>query len=256
MPERYLSPAMHDEEALSLISTPLVGVEAKIYNEIWNAVIDTKLRPGAKLEETALCEIYGVSRTVIRKVLIIMEQEGIVALPLNRGAFVALPSPREAQELCEATMVLTAHAVTQLAKSASAITLEQRDKLVDHLTAETTAARCNDFHTARRLNMEYGIVLALIHGNRILAATLERHSARLTVALSRYQHAPAKTGGVEFTSNLNELILAGKDEAAVSEVRQLYAAILESMRFDQSDGTVDLKAILGSTVRAPSPLSN
>src|SRR5690349_9968000 len=135
MQERYLSPALQGEDAISRLVAPLAGVEAEVYNDLWNAVIERKLKPGAKIEELVLSEIYGVSRTVVRKVLVIMEQEGIVSLPLNRGAYVASPSFRDAQELLEATTAMLATIVEELAMHPDRITANHVLKLVEHSMA-------------------------------------------------------------------------------------------------------------------------
>lgn len=246
MPDRYLSPAMHDQDALSLISAPLVGIEARIYNNLWNAVIDRALRPGTKLEEAALCEIYGVSRTVVRKVLVIMEQEGIVSLPLNRGAYIAHPSPRDASELCEVVVMMATHLITGLANRSRDITPEQRHKLEIHVQAEAEATRNGDYHTARRLRVEHGTLLSLIYGNHILAASFERHLSRLMLALSAYQRAPVPNGGVEYTAALNQRIIAGETDAAVKVFLEFMDAVRKSMDFAADDTAVDLRAILGS----------
>lgn len=242
MPARYLSPAMSDQDALSLIVAPLVGVEANIYNDIWNAVICQSLAPGVKLEEIALSEIYGVSRTVIRKVLVIMEQEGVVSLPLNRGAYVALPSPRDALELCEVVSGMCAYIVGKLADEPNNITAEQREKLALHVRAEKEAG---ELHTIRRLHMEHGTLLALIYGNLVLAAQLERATSRLALALSAYQGVTGNISTVEYTSALNQLIFDGKKEEALRVVTAAVDRARRSMRFGTPDGSVNLKAILG-----------
>jgi len=243
MPERYLSPAMHDLSSLSLIAAPLVGVEAQVYNDIWNAVIDRKLRPGAKLEEAVLCEIYGVSRTVIRKVLVIMEQEGIVSLPLNRGAYVALPSPQDAAELCEAAAALLSYIAGQLADAPQKISATQRESLKQHMLAREAAAAAGDFHTARRLSMEHGTLLALIHGNRTLAATYERYVVRFALAQAAYQDAFV-VGSSQVLAPLTAHILAGDKQAAQEMIQAAWQAAYKAMRFDVNSDLPDLKAIL------------
>jgi len=243
MPERYLSAAMHDLGAFSRIAAPLVGVEARVYNDIWNAVIDRKLRPGAKLEEAVLCEIYGVSRTVIRKVLVIMEQEGIVSLPLNRGAYVALPSPQDAAELCEATAALLSYIAGQLADAPQKISAAQRESLNQHLQARDAAAEAGDFHTARRLGLEYGTLLALIHGNRTLTATYEGYVVRFALAQAAYQDTFA-AGSSHLLAPLTTYILAGEKQAAQEMIQAALAAALKGMRFDANTDLPNLKAIL------------
>ena len=97
----YLSPALQSEDAALMQSASLSGIEAKIHVDLWNAIIDRKLKPGVKLEELVMCDIYGISRTVMRKVLMIMEQDGLVFLPPNKGAYVASPSLQSAFEMCQ-----------------------------------------------------------------------------------------------------------------------------------------------------------
>lgn len=243
MPERYLSPAMHDQEALSLIAAPLVGVEARAYNDIWNAIIDRKLRPGTKLEEAVLCEIYGVSRTIIRKVLVIMEQEGIVSLPLNRGAYVALPSPQDAIDLSEAGSTLLSYIAGRLADDPEQISAGQRKNLELHMQAREAAAAAGDFHTARRLSMEHGTLLALIYGNATLAATYERYVVRFSLAQSAYQDVFA-VGSSQVLAPLTAHILAGEKQAAQALIEAGWKAALKGMRFDLGSDAPDLKSIL------------
>lgn len=91
--------------------------EALIYDRLWNAILDRKIRPGTKLAEDEIGAAFNISRTVIRKVLFIMEEQGIVHLPPNRGAYVATPTPEDAQEVLEATRVIAMHVVGELARA-------------------------------------------------------------------------------------------------------------------------------------------
>lgn len=243
MPERYLSPALHDQDAMALLMAPLAGIEAKIYNDLWNAVINRKLKPGAKLDESVIGEIYGISRTVIRKVLFIMEQEGIVSLPANRGAYIASPSFRDAEELLEAVSASLVYFIDELASRPERITKEQRKKLADHIKAQEKAAAEQDFHTGRRLNNEFCLLLALIHGNRLMAGVFERHLNLYTVALASYQTVPLPSSRVEFTTTLTRHIFDGKPAEAVAYFRTIQDAIRRTLRPDAGE-EIDLRAIL------------
>lgn len=245
MQERYLSPALHDQDATSRLIAPLVGVEAEIYNDLWNAVIERKLKPGAKIEELVLSEIYGISRTVVRKVLVIMEQEGIVSLPLNRGAYVASPSFRDAQELLEATAALLAGIVGELAMHPDRITVEHRQMLSDHAKAQRKAESEQDVHASLRLQMEYLILLAVIHDNRLMAGSVERTGNRLAVALSLFQGAPAPGSRAEFSETLTRHILEGEHAEALAHLHTFVEGVGRTLRPQPEDGAVDLREILG-----------
>lgn len=58
------------------------------YNDIRARVLALELAPGAPLDETALSEAYGLSRTPMREVLQRLAGEGYVSLEANRGAAV------------------------------------------------------------------------------------------------------------------------------------------------------------------------
>lgn len=244
VPNRYLSPAMHDQDAMALLLVPLVGVEATIYNDIWNAVIDRKLPPGTKLEEIALSEIYGISRTVVRKVLAIMEQEGVVTLPSNRGAYIASLTLRDVEELLEAVDAAMTHIVTRLALEPSRISDEQRQNLDTHTIIEEVADVVQDFHTTRRLHIEYLLLLSLVHGNLVIARALERNLMRLATGLSTYQAAPATERSAEFSAKLTRHILNGDPETAVACLVANSEAVRRTLHAPNDDGEIDLRSIL------------
>ena len=68
--------------------------DAYIYQHLLTAIVEHDLVPGTKLPEDALAESFGVSRTVIRKVLHQLAHEGLVQLERHRGATVARPRSR------------------------------------------------------------------------------------------------------------------------------------------------------------------
>ena len=52
-------------------------------------ILTLDIAPGSPLEETVLCERYGMSRTPMREILQRLNGEGYVELNQNRGAKVA-----------------------------------------------------------------------------------------------------------------------------------------------------------------------
>ena len=70
-----------------------------VYAHIFEAILEQRLAPGTKLSEEALGEIFGVSRTIIRRALSRLAHESVVLLRPNRGAVVASPSVEEARQV-------------------------------------------------------------------------------------------------------------------------------------------------------------
>ena len=55
------------------------------YEDLKRAILTLERKPGSALEETELCEKYGLSRTPLREVLQQLSGEGYVSLQLNRA---------------------------------------------------------------------------------------------------------------------------------------------------------------------------
>ncbi|MCF5602574.1 GntR family transcriptional regulator, partial [Pseudomonas syringae] len=79
----------------SLDSSRSVTQDDVVYEHIFDAILEQRLAPGTRLSEEALGEIFGVSRTIIRRALSRLGHEGVVLLRPNRGAVVASPSVEE-----------------------------------------------------------------------------------------------------------------------------------------------------------------
>ena len=70
-----------------------------IFQALMTAIVEHQLLPGSKLPEEALAEVFGVSRTGIRKVLQRLAAVQMVTLTPKRGAHVASPTVEEAQHI-------------------------------------------------------------------------------------------------------------------------------------------------------------
>ncbi|MCF5826768.1 GntR family transcriptional regulator, partial [Pseudomonas syringae] len=108
----------------SLDSSRSVTQDDVVYEHIFDAILEQRLAPGTRLSEEALGEIFGVSRTIIRRALSRLGHEGVVLLRPNRGAVVASPSVEEARQVFFARRMVE-QAITELA--------------VEHATAEQLA---------------------------------------------------------------------------------------------------------------------
>ncbi|MBL7251113.1 GntR family transcriptional regulator [Alloalcanivorax marinus] len=80
--------------------------ENRIHGAIVDGVMEQRLKPGTKLPEAALCELFGVGRSLVQKVLQRLAHDHIVELRPNRSAIVAMPSREEVGKLFEARRAL------------------------------------------------------------------------------------------------------------------------------------------------------
>lgn len=77
---------------------PAATVEA-ICERVWLAIAERRLRPGTRLKEEQLAEIFEVSRARIRQAFAALERDGLIVLVPHRGACVAEPTIDEAQDV-------------------------------------------------------------------------------------------------------------------------------------------------------------
>jgi DNA-binding GntR family transcriptional regulator len=76
------------------VAAPL---RASVTEAIRSAIAVGRFRPGERLPERELCEMAGVSRTVVREVLRQLESEGLVQVLPHKGPIVARLSSTEAE---------------------------------------------------------------------------------------------------------------------------------------------------------------
>ena len=99
--------------------------------QLSDAVHEHRLKPGAKLREDEVSEIFGVSRTVVRQALMAMAFKGLLTIEKNRGAFVSKPTLKEAHEVFQARALVepsTARAAAERTTPADIALLERHIK--------------------------------------------------------------------------------------------------------------------------------
>jgi len=73
-----------------------------VHTSLRQKILSLELRPGAKLDETALVQGFGVSRTPVREAIIRLAADGLVFILPNRGAQVAPLDLSETAQFFEA----------------------------------------------------------------------------------------------------------------------------------------------------------
>ena len=112
-----------------------------IHLELSQAIVDHRIPPGTALQEDALSAAFGVSRTVIRKVLQKLSHERLVDIAPNKGAKVARPSAQEAREVFEARRLVEKILVERVVSLAHDADIDELGRLV---VAEKSAFDAGD----------------------------------------------------------------------------------------------------------------
>ena len=142
------------------------SAEKRIVDGVISAILEQRLQAGTKLGEPELCEIYGCSRTDVRRALVVLATRKTVELKRNRGAFVRVPSQQEARNVFQARRAIEKTLARNAALHATDADLAE---LEDAVRAEAAARTCGDRARAIGLSGEFHMVVARISGNDVLA---------------------------------------------------------------------------------------
>lgn len=211
-----------------------------IYEQIYYAILDNRLKPGTKLVEERLAEIFSVSRPRIREVLAKLAHKQVVELVPQRGAYVAKPSIEQAKDVFEARRVIEPAVVRRLTRNR---TPEKLRRLREHSRLEHEARERDDKRAIIRLAGEFHIVLSEEAGNLELARTM-RELASLSCLVTYLYNLPTATS-CRHDDHLEiiEAIEAGDEERAVALTLLHLDHIEQSVKLDPVDETADLEAV-------------
>lgn len=139
--------------------------ELTAYEQIRKAILLKKLLPGQRLTEQWLGENLKMSRTPVRAALKKLEEERLVEMIANRGAFVYKPDMKEIKDVFDVRILLESYAAKM-----SADHIEETDlgKLYLLLEEEKKSYREKNFEKFINVNSEIHLMPALITKNKIL----------------------------------------------------------------------------------------
>ncbi|WP_220808593.1 GntR family transcriptional regulator [Noviherbaspirillum aridicola] len=165
---------------------PPLAPEERMYIDIYDAIMEHRLPAGTKLTEQALGEIYGLARHNVRRVLARLAADGVVDIERNRGACIASPGEREAQDMFELRQVLEAKVMDKLAGQLGDADYASLRRLIDE---ERDAYMRGDRPLWIRLSANFHIELAKLAGNQLLVEALRRLVSRTTLLISTVDSA-------------------------------------------------------------------
>jgi len=216
--------------------------EEEIYRRIYTAVLHHQLQPGTKLKEVELAEVFGVNRNVVRKALLRLAYDRLVALRPNRCAVVASPSVEESRDLFAARRAVEAAIV---AAAAHRITPAQTRKLRALAAQESEAYRRGETRRGLMMSLQFHRELAAIGGNGVLAELLDQLVARTPLVVLAYS-----TGGTTCSngehSDIVEAVANGDAETAIATMSAHLESLESQLNLSQrEEPRVDLATLLG-----------
>ncbi len=151
-------------------------------------VLDGTLTPGTKLSQVALADQLGVSRTPLREVLRMLQEEGLVEIEPNQRTRVAGLDPQELDDVYASRILLETLALSMTLDSFTGAYQREARRM---LTAMRQAAKSGDFGTWFDSHGEF---------HRLITAGCRDRAAASAHGICRpddplYPHLPAVRAG-------------------------------------------------------------
>ncbi len=178
--------ALHREPflpALRLVAGKKPSVD-DIYPRLFDAILEQRIAPGSRFTEESLGETFGVSRSVIRRVLAKLSHQQVIILRPNQRAQVAAPDAQQTRQILEARR-MTEMTVVQLACAQATST--QIRQLRELIARERECIERDQRGPAIRLSGEFHLHLAAIAANGPLAQFLNSLVPLTSLVIAQYE---------------------------------------------------------------------
>jgi len=105
----------------------------QVADRLRDQIYQHELAPGDAIDEMALCERYGISRTPLREALKVLSSEGLIELIPRRGSFVRSMDIEELNELFPVMAVLEGLCAREAVENCTPADLQQLETMHEKL---------------------------------------------------------------------------------------------------------------------------
>lgn len=222
--------------------------EEAVYETMSRALLAGMLTPGTPLRETALAEVFGISRERIRKILQRLGTNRLIEMVPNRGAFVAAPSLEQARSIYEARRILEVGIVGYLANS---MVPAAKARLSEHIDDETIALGNHDRAESVRLSAHFHIILAEATDNFFIVQQMQELVSRTSMLVAVYEAANTTQCACEEHRDIFTSLISG-DGAMASRAMLAHLSLIETRlrpgtKYSSRDAVDVLKVLWAST---------
>ena len=190
-------------------------------------ILAHEMAPGSWIDEQSVALELGISRTPLREALKVLASEGLVAMRLRRGAYVAEVTRQDLADVYHLLALLEADAAAAVAGQASQEQLDELATIHRQLEAERT-----DRDAFFAANERFHVRVLQIAGNRWREQMVA--DLRKVMKLNRHQ----------------SLQREGRIDASLAEHREVLAAIVSR---DSARARAAMQHHIGSGYRAAVP---
>jgi len=171
------------------VDRPAATLRHSVTESIRQAIAVGRIPPGSRMPERDLCEMTGVSRTLVREALRQLESEGLVEVIPHKGPVVTVITPQQAVGIYQVREVLEGLAAELFATNASAADRRMLRRALDEVRV---AYEGGDVLTRLAAKKHFYDCLIKGSGNAALGASLHLLNARAMVLRGRSLQMPSR----------------------------------------------------------------
>jgi DNA-binding GntR family transcriptional regulator len=180
-----------------------------------------ELLPGSWIDEQALAESFGISRTPMREALKVLAAEGLVTLRPRRGCYVSEVTDRDLDEVFPVLALLEGRCALEAARKAGPADVRRLEAIHDRLERAAAAADVERFFEA---NQAFHKALQELAGNRWLNQAIE--DLRKVLKLVRRHSLRVEGRMTESLNEHREVMAALRNRDAAAAERAMHAHLL------------------------------
>ncbi len=190
--------------------------KSDIAERVVQSILARRLRPGERLGEQDLADMFAVSRTLVREALMQLQARGFVEVRPRVGWYVVEPSFEEARETYAARRIIE----TGMLRDAGRPLQSALRQLREHVAAERDMIQNADAGARSVALADFHVCLAECLGNRFLTAMMVDLSARTTLVSALYQSQTEAQGSNDDHARIVEALAEGDNLLAESLMRE------------------------------------
>lgn len=194
-----------------------------VYRDVFERIVHGGLPPGARVRDTEIAELLGVSRTPVREALVRLTEDGFLNADAGRGFRVRVLSADEVLDTYPILWTLESLGL----RSSAPFTAGHLDRL--HALNARLAAAGGDIPRRIALDEEWHQALLSGCGNRELPRVIDAMKRRMRV----YEHHYWQDSDVEVSIGEHERIAgalaAGDMEAAIAALEDNFRGTMERL---------------------------
>jgi DNA-binding GntR family transcriptional regulator len=221
-------PRAHDAEA--------------VHAHLFQAIVDQRLPPGAKLTEQYLVETFDIGRRAIGEALRRLVWEKLAVAPPNRGVFVAAPDAEEARAIFAARRAIEAGTTEAVARRGDP---KQANALAANLAEEARLRKAGKVREAIGFSGGFHTLVAHLSGNVILEEQVRLLVARTSLVVALHEDRASLSCWHDDHHALVALVRARRHRAAATLMQRHISDIERGLQLDRPPAEgLDIRVML------------